>query len=152
MPSQEGAEATKQLAPAEEEDEPMGPRWKPGDRVYAVWAGNGCYYPATVVEVQSEQQSLMVTWDDADGSHRTVPFDQVMEPSEETAAWSQAKIDRRVSVRNTAEKGRCLFVNESCEPGQVVFVEKPTLITLPALNQPLWDHLQKLHEMQPLNL
>jgi len=134
------------------EDESMGPRWKPGDRVYAVWAGNGCYYSATVAEVQPANRSVMVTWDDADLSHRTVSFDQVMEPSEEIVAWSTARIERRASVRKTAEKGRCLFTNEACEPGQVVFIEKPTLVALPALSPKLWEHLQKLHEAQPLNL
>jgi len=133
-------------------DESMGPRWKPGDRVYAVWAGNGCYYSATVAEVQPANRSLMVTWDDADLSHRTVSFDQVMEPSEDTTAWSAARIERRASVRRTAEKGRCLFTNEACEPGQVVFVERPTLVALPALSPKLWEHLRKLDEAQPLNL
>jgi len=133
-------------------EEDSGPRWKAGDRVYAVWAGNGCYYSATVAEVQPANRSLTVTWDDADGSHRTVSFDQVMEPSEDTTAWGNARIERRASVRRTAEKGRCLFTNEACEPGQVVFVEKPTLVALPALSPKLWEHLQKLHEVQPLNL
>jgi len=130
----------------------MGPRWKAGDRVYAVWGGNGCYYSATVDDVQHEKRIVVVTWDDNDGSHRNVSFDQVMEPSEDTAAWSTQRIDRRVSVRDTPDKGRCLYVNEAMEPGQVVFVEKPCLVALPALSQKLWDHLQKLHEAQPLNL
>lgn len=133
-------------------DEDSGPRWKAGDRVYAVWAGNGCYYAATVAEVQLANRSLTVTWDDNDNSHRTITFDQVMEPSDDTTAWTSARIERRASVRNTAEKGRCLFTNEACEPGQVVFVEKPTLVALPALHPKLWEHLQKLHEAQPLNL
>jgi len=128
------------------------PRWKAGDRVYAIWAGNGCYYPATVAEVSTPNRTVTVTWDDQDGSHRAVSFDQVMEPSEETTAWSSARIERRASVRRTAEKGRCLFTNEACEPGQVVFVEKPTLVALPAMSPKLWEHLQKLHEAQPLNL
>jgi len=128
------------------------PRWKPGDRVYAVWAGNGCYYSATVAEVQPANRSLTVTWDDADGSHRTVSFDQVMEPSDDTTAWSHARIERKASVRRTAEKGRCLFTNEACEPGQVIFVEKPTLVSLPALSPELYEHLQKLHEAEPLML
>jgi len=133
-------------------EDDSGPRWKAGDRVYAVWAGNGCYYAATVAEVQHASRKLTVTWDDNDNSHRTISFDQVMEPSEDTTAWSSARIERKASVRNSAEKGRCLFTNEACDPGQVVFVEKPTLVALPALNQKLWEHLQKLHEAQPLNL
>jgi len=149
MPQQENGE---EAAAAPTEDEPMGARWKPGDRVYAVWAGNGCYYPATVAEVQPANRAVMVTWDDADGSHRLVSYDQVMEPSEDTTAWSATRIERRASVRKTAEKGRCLFTNEACDPGQVVFIEKPTLVALPALSPRLWEHLQKLHEAQPLNL
>mmetsp|Transcript_42808 Transcript_42808/g.96669 ORF Transcript_42808/g.96669 Transcript_42808/m.96669 type:complete len:520 (-) Transcript_42808:148-1707(-) len=146
MPQQDGEQDAAQ------KDEPMEPRWKANDRVYAVWAGNGCYYSATVAEVQQGQRSLTVTWDDKDLSHRTVSFDQVMEPSEDTTAWSAARIDRRASVRKHSEKGRCLYTNEACEPGQVVFVEKPTLVALPALSPKLWEHLQKLHEAQPLNL
>mmetsp|Transcript_10743 Transcript_10743/g.27648 ORF Transcript_10743/g.27648 Transcript_10743/m.27648 type:complete len:535 (+) Transcript_10743:112-1716(+) len=134
------------------DDEPMGPRWKVGDRVYAVWAGNGCYYSATVAEVHHSDRAVSVTWDDHDGSHRKVSYDQVMEPSEDTTAWSTSRIDRRVSVRDNPAKGRCLYTNEACEPGQVVFVEKPTLVALPALSPKLWEHLQKLYEAQPLNL
>jgi len=135
----------------DEEDDPMAAKWKAGDRVYAVWAGNGCYYSATVAEVYPNR-TLMVNWDDKELSHRVMRFDQVMEPSEDTAAWTPAKIDRRVTVKDTAEKGRCLFVNEACEPGQVVFVEKPVQVALPALAQKLWNAMQKLHEAQPLNL
>jgi hypothetical protein len=151
-PEGAGAEAGADATAPPAEDEPMEPRWKKGDRVYAVWAANGCYYSATVAEVEQERRSLTVDWDDADGSHRTVSFDQVMEPSEDTTAWTVAKIDRRASVRQTSEKGRCLFTNEACEPGQVVFVERPTLVALPAHNPRLWEHLQKLHEAQPLQL
>jgi len=150
MPAREGNAAAEE--PAAGDDETMMPRWKPGDRVYAVWAGNGCHYAATVAEVQFDKRMLTVTWDDNDGSHRTVSFDQVMEPSEDTKAWETARIDRRVSVRDTPEKGRCLYTNEACEPGHIVFVEKPTLVALPAAAQKLWEHLQKLHEAQPLNL
>jgi len=151
-------EDEKMPAAQDAEDAPKGeddcttPRWKEGDRVYAVWAGNGCYYSATVNEVSYVNRSVTVTWDDKDGSHRNVSFDQVMEPSEDTTAWSGARIDRRASVRSTSNKGRCLFTNEACEPGQVVFVERPTLVALPALSMPLWEHLQKLHAAQPLNL
>jgi len=133
-------------------DGPAEPLWKPGDRIYALWAGNKCYYSATVAEVQQSKRALVVTWDDADDSHRTVSFDQVMDPSEATSGWTTVKIDKRASVRPTKEKGRCLFSNVSCEPGQIVFVEKPIMVALPALSPLLWEHLQKLHEAQPLNL
>lgn len=153
---EDGAEAARRLMSqdeAEYEDEYMGGcRWNEGDRVYAVWAGNGCYYSATVAEVDHDKRTISVTWDDKDDSHRVVTFEQVMEPSEDTVAWSATRIDRRVAVRKSPDKGRCLFVNEACEPGQVVFVEKPTLVALPALQQNLWTHLQQLHEASPLNL
>lgn len=48
--------------------------------MYAFWAGNGCYYSATVAEVQHASRSFKVIWDDAEGSHRTVSFDKVLEP------------------------------------------------------------------------
>lgn len=134
-------------------NDPLGdPKWKVGDRVYAVWAGNGCYYAANVEQVNEGARTLDVRWDDADMSHRTVSFDQVMEPSEETKAWSMGRIERRAVVRDTPAKGRCLFTKEACDPGQVVFVEKPTLVALPAMAPKLWEHLTKLHEAQPLNL
>lgn len=149
---EEAQKLTDKVETVNGDDEPMGPRWKPGDRVYAVWAGNGCYYAATVSEVHAANNSLTVQWDDADNSHREVSFDKVMEPSEDTAAWATSKIDRRASVFRTREKGRCLFTNEACEPGQVVFIERPTLVALPALLPKLWEHLQQLHEAKPLNL
>jgi len=147
-----GAGVAAVVAEAAADDEPMDPRWKPNDRVYAVWGGNGCYYSATVVDVNWDKKTVKVTWDDNDGSHRDVSFDQVMEPSEDTVAWSTQRIDRRVNVQDTECKGRCLYTNEASEAGQVVFVERPLLVALPALNQKLWDHLSKLHEAQPLNL
>lgn len=125
-------------------------RWKVGDRVYAVWGGNGCYYAATIAEVRPH--NLKITWDDQDDSYRDVTPDQVMEPSEETTAWSTARIDQRASVTDTESKGRCLFTNDSCEPGQVIFVEKPVLVALPSLAPRLWEALTKLHEGQPLQL
>jgi hypothetical protein len=136
----------------DDRDELMEPTWKTGDRVFAVWAGNGCYYSATVQEVNCEKNNMMVIWDDQDTSHQTVSFDQVMHPNEESKAWSAARIDRRAKVKETEAKGRCLFTNDACEPGQVVFVERPTLVALPASAPKLWAHLTKLHEAQPLNL
>ncbi|CAK9057718.1 SET domain-containing protein [Durusdinium trenchii] len=128
-----------------EEDESE-PRWRIGDRVYALWAGNNCYYVSTIAEVSEADRTVVVTWDDADTSHRRVSFDQVMRPSDETTAWSRARIEKRATVRHTKQKGRCLFTNEACEPGQVVFVERPLLVALPAVAPKLWECLQKLHE------
>lgn len=88
----------------------------------------------------------------ADLSHREVSFEQVMRPSDETTAWSAQRIEKRATVRGTKTKGRCLFTNEACEPGQVVFVERPLLVALPGTAPKLWQRLQKLHEQQPLNL
>eukprot|EP00913_Durusdinium_trenchii_P001047 g962.t1 len=120
-----------------EEDESE-PRWRIGDRVYALWAGNNCYYVSTIAEVSEADRTVVVTWNDADTSHRRVSFDQVMQ--------------KRATVRHTKQKGRCLFTNEACEPGQVVFVERPLLVALPAVAPKLWECLQKLHEVRPLNL
>lgn len=142
----------ERMPPADEDVVMEEPKWKVGDRVYAVWGGNNNYYAATLREVDHDKRMVKVEWDDKDGSHLDIPFDKVMEPSEETRAWSVQKIDRRVSVRNSPDKGRCLFTNEASEPGQVVFVERPILVTLPSLQPKLWEHLQKLHEAQPLNL
>jgi hypothetical protein len=129
---------------------PEEPRWNRGDRVHAVWAGNGCYYPATVVSCDNEKVS--VHWDDEHPEHREVPINQVCEPNADSHAWEMKRIDRRAQVRDTEHKGRCLFVVDACEPGQVVFVEKPTLVALPALEPMIWERMKKLHEAQPLQL
>lgn len=139
------------MAPKDEADEELG-QWRPGDRVSAVWAGNGCYYAATVVQVDEPRHILTVTWDDADMSHREVPFAQVMQSTDDTKAWTKARIDKCSSVKETPGKGRCLFTKSACEPGQVVFVEEPMLVTVPSLAPKLWAHLNQLHEDQPLNL
>ncbi|CAJ1446610.1 unnamed protein product, partial [Effrenium voratum] len=127
-------------------------KWKVGDRVYALWAGNNSFYVSTIAEVNETEKSVLVTWDDADTSHRKVPFSQVMRPSDETTAWSRARIEKRATVAETKNKGRCLFTNEACEAGSVVFVERPLLVALPAVAPLLWQCLQKLHEAAPLNL
>jgi len=142
-------QATGKDAAANVEEEKQ---WKVGDRVFAVWAGNGCYYGAQVEEVECEKRTMQVRWDDQETTHRNVSFDSVMEPGEDSRAWSTARIHKRASVRDDPMKGRCLFVNEACEPGQVVFIERPTLVALPGSAQKLWDNLTKLHEAQPLVL
>lgn len=135
-----------------DDDEPMEKQWKKGDRIFAVWAGNGCYYGAVVNEVDTEKRSLTVLWDDQETTHQCVSFEQVMEPNEDSKAWSMKRIDRRATVRDSEKKGRCLFTNEASDAGGVVFVEKPTQVALPAMAPKLWEHLTKLHEAQPLNL
>jgi hypothetical protein len=135
-----------------EDDEETGTKWKAGDRVFAMWAGNGSFYPATVNEADNDQRIMKVTWDDLDDSYRVISYDQVMDRTDETTAWSTTRIDKKASIKASADKGRCLFTNEGCEPGHVVFVERPTLVALPASNPKLWEHLTKLHEAQPLNL
>lgn len=130
------------------------PDFQPGRRVSAVWAGNGCSYPATVVEVKSTDgaKAVVVSWDDEGDTHREVPIDKVTDPSEETDGWSIEKIERTASVKDSEEKGRCLFTNKACGPGQVVFVERHTQVVLPSQWQELWDYLKQVHEATPLNL
>jgi len=150
-----GAEKDEKMSPANAEDKADDddrPKWKKGDKVYAIWVGNGCYYPATIEQVEHEKKTMKVEWDDKEDSHRIVSFEQVMLPSEDTTAWSVARIDRRSTVKDSSTKGRCLYTNEASEPGHVVFVERPLLVALPAAQPKLWEHLTKLHEAQPLNL
>mmetsp|Transcript_98758 Transcript_98758/g.175826 ORF Transcript_98758/g.175826 Transcript_98758/m.175826 type:complete len:517 (+) Transcript_98758:67-1617(+) len=149
------ASATPEKTKKKEEDieaDDGEPRWKVGDRVFALWGGNNCYYVSTIDEVHEKEKMMTVTWDDADLTHRKVRFDQVMRPSDETTAWSKARINRRAIVKDTESKGRCLYTQEACEPGQVVFVERPLLVALPATAPALWECLTKLHEATPLNL
>lgn len=128
------------------------PEWKVDQRVNAVWAGNGSYYSGSIAEVNAVERMVTVNWDDQQATHRTMAFDQLTNPSEETEAWSIAKIQNRTVVKDTPDKGRCLYAKQACEPGQVVFVEGPTQVTLPGISQNVWDHLVKLHEATPLNL
>jgi len=76
----------------------------------------------------------------------------ILGPAEETQAWSTQRIDLRVTVQDTLDKGRCLYTNEAIEPGQVVFVEKPCLLALPGSSRNLWNHLAELHAATPLQL
>lgn len=143
----------QEVAPANaDNDETMEHTWSKGDRVFAVWAGNGCYYGAVITEVQAAQRTMQVEWDDKETTHQTVTFDKAMEPNQESVAWTPKRIDRRSCVKDDPNKGRCLFTNEACEPGNVVFVERPTLVALPASAPKLWEHLTKLHEATPLQL
>mmetsp|Transcript_32829 Transcript_32829/g.94456 ORF Transcript_32829/g.94456 Transcript_32829/m.94456 type:complete len:668 (+) Transcript_32829:48-2051(+) len=151
-PKADGVEKVAVEQNSSTNDESMEPHWKQGDRVHAQWRGNGCYYLATVNEVYAAKRAVLITWDDEDGSHREISFDNIMEPAEETQAWNTKRIDRRVNVQDTPDKGRCLYTNEVSDPGQVVFVEKPCLVALPGLSQNLWNHLTKMHEATPLQL
>jgi hypothetical protein len=45
-------------------DEPVERHWKTGDRVYAVWAGNGSHYAAIVGEVDPVKKMLTVASED----------------------------------------------------------------------------------------
>eukprot|EP00929_Paragymnodinium_shiwhaense_P114434 TRINITY_DN8282_c0_g1_i1.p1 TRINITY_DN8282_c0_g1~~TRINITY_DN8282_c0_g1_i1.p1 ORF type:complete len:532 (-),score=122.72 TRINITY_DN8282_c0_g1_i1:214-1809(-) len=143
----------KEKTAAAEKDADMSPRYKKSDRVYAQWMGNGCWYAATVAEVDNDKRTLKVTWDDNDESHRDVSFDQVQTGEmDHPKPWSMSRIERKAVVKDSEDKGRCLFTREAVEPGGIVFVEAPTLVALPGDNQKLWDHLQKLHEGTPLQL
>eukprot|EP00928_Gymnodinium_smaydae_P030260 TRINITY_DN22547_c0_g1_i2.p1 TRINITY_DN22547_c0_g1~~TRINITY_DN22547_c0_g1_i2.p1 ORF type:complete len:536 (-),score=92.03 TRINITY_DN22547_c0_g1_i2:103-1710(-) len=127
-------------------------RWQVGQRVHAVWAGNGFHYAATLREVDHEKRGVTVDWDDGGTDYRTLSFDQVVETSEDTAAWSRSDIDRVATVKDTPDKGRCLFVNADCAPGQIIFAERPTQVVVPELAQAVFDHLRLLHDAKPLNL
>jgi len=122
------------------------------DRVYALWRGNGCYYNATVIAVNEDQQSCQVEWEDADDSHKIVPFTEITKEEAENAAWSLKRIERSVFVEETENKGRCLFTTEAVDPGQVIFIEAPTLCAIPPLAPDIWKQLQDLHEAQSLSL
>lgn len=137
---------------AGDEDESM-EGWKPGEHISAVWAGNGCYYGAVISEVLAQERRVRVLWDDKEETHQLVDFDKVRAANEsESTAWPMKRIDSVSTVRDDPNKGRCLFTNKARAPGEIVFIEKPTLVALPALAQKLWAHLQKLHEAEPLNL
>jgi len=147
MPAQEETTANTN----NKDDEQM-EKWKAGDKIFAVWAGNGCYYGAVINDVQQSKRTMTVLWDDKETTHQNVSFDQVMEPNDDSKPWNKSRIDRKAIVTDTDTKGRCLFTTEACEPGAVVFIERPTLVALPASAPKLWEHLTKLHEAQPLNL
>lgn len=139
-----------------DDDDMETPIYKTGDRVTALWQGNGCYYPATVEEVNFDKKTLKVVWDDKDDSHRDLSFDQVQQEDEDELVnpfgWTMPKIEKTTYVKDSDTKGRCLFTKKAVDPGGIVFAEAPTLVALPGENQKLWDHMSKLHQKQPLQL
>lgn len=126
--------------------------WQVGQRVQAVWSGNGHYYGATIKEVG--ESKVVVDWDDQESSHREVPLNMLELASEagEFAPWSFRKIAQQAVVQDTKTKGRCLFANDHYSPGQVIFVEAPTLVALPSTAPAIFSKLKQIHEEQPLAL
>ena len=55
-----------------------------------------------------------------------------------------------VSVPNLCN--RCLFTKRSVSSGDVIFIEKPTLIAVPSKNQSLWDELKALCDKEMFSL
>ena len=122
------------------------------DHVSAVWHGNGCYYKATVTEVNLNDGMVTVRWEDDDDSHRVVPFNDITKVEVETAAWSTDEISNSVYVKTTETKGRCLFTSKAVDPGCVIFIEAPTLCAVKPLAPDIWKQLEEVHATQPLSL
>ena len=125
--------------------------WEVGQRVEAFWQGDGNYYAATIQGIIGETK-VVVEWDDHDSSHREVSVDMLRELPSTSSPWSFARISQRAVVVNTATKGRCLFANDDFTPGQVIFIEKPTLVALPSLAPEIWQRLKQIHEAEPFAL
>eukprot|EP00747_Dinoflagellata_sp_TGD_P170232 gnl/TRDRNA2_/TRDRNA2_201269_c0_seq1.p1 gnl/TRDRNA2_/TRDRNA2_201269_c0~~gnl/TRDRNA2_/TRDRNA2_201269_c0_seq1.p1 ORF type:complete len:546 (+),score=55.98 gnl/TRDRNA2_/TRDRNA2_201269_c0_seq1:99-1736(+) len=67
----------------------------------------------------------------------------------ETRPWSIERIGNRTSIQSSPTKGRCLFVNDHCKPGEVIFVEKPMFAMVPSLAPTLWEALVCLFKDRP---
>eukprot|EP00746_Dinoflagellata_sp_MGD_P064207 gnl/MRDRNA2_/MRDRNA2_26839_c0_seq1.p1 gnl/MRDRNA2_/MRDRNA2_26839_c0~~gnl/MRDRNA2_/MRDRNA2_26839_c0_seq1.p1 ORF type:complete len:584 (-),score=50.74 gnl/MRDRNA2_/MRDRNA2_26839_c0_seq1:287-2038(-) len=70
--------------------------------------------------------------------------------SSESREWATDRIDRRVSIQKSSEKGRCLFTKDAIRSGEVVFVEKPIFVVRPSVAPVLWEALHKLDNNQKL--
>lgn len=92
-------------------------------------------------EAELQPEDLQDGAADADGSQ-----------GESLKPFSRREIERRVQVRTVEGKGRCLYTRGPRKPGEIIFVEQPLLVAVPALNAPLWELLTRLHEEQPLEL
>ena len=60
-----------------------------------------------------------------------------MRISEQTKPQSQQTILKNSVVRDSPGKGRCLFTPKQLNAGDVIFIEKPTLVAVPSKNQKL---------------
>lgn len=127
--------------------------WKVGQKCFAIWAGNGCYYPAKVNSIDTEKHMMVVDWEDNGTDHRTVSVDRVVTHLvQETDAWDMSRINRVATVRDSETKGRCLYITKDVLPGEIVFVEKPTQVALPDMQKDLWDKITGLHTVKPLQI
>jgi len=139
------------MAPGEEQARPL----VLGQRVYAVWAGNGKYYPGHVEALNEETGVVTVAWEDEGDDHKEVAADKVLPFEEyqgEATPWLMSKIDAAVEVRSIESKGRCLFTNEAKSPGDIIFVEAPICAALPSKHPAVWEAVNEVHKRQPLDL
>eukprot|EP01068_Selenidium_serpulae_P017625 Selendium_serpulae@DN6391_c0_g1_i1.p1 len=65
---------------------------------------------------------------------------------------SRDEIETKVFVKQTREKGRCLYSRTNLKPGDIIFIEKPVMVAVPGLDKALWKELSKLHEESPMEL
>mmetsp|Transcript_84580 Transcript_84580/g.192787 ORF Transcript_84580/g.192787 Transcript_84580/m.192787 type:complete len:516 (-) Transcript_84580:111-1658(-) len=127
----------------------------PGHRVYAVWAGNGRWYPGVVENVSADGDQVTVSWDDQGTDHKTMKTTLVQHYTlfaGEEAPWTKARIDAAVEVKAMDGKGRCLFTRDRKSPGGLIFVEKPICAALPSKHPQLWQAITAINEQHPLDL
>lgn len=65
---------------------------------------------------------------------------------------SREEIERKVYVKQTREKGRCLYSRTNLKPGDIIFIEKPVMVAVPSLDRLLWKELSRLHAESPMEL
>uniref|UniRef100_A0A0G4H3T6 SET domain-containing protein n=1 Tax=Chromera velia CCMP2878 TaxID=1169474 RepID=A0A0G4H3T6_9ALVE len=89
------------------------------------------------------------------GLHASVEPEAVPPPRRppgSTAGWLFDEIMKRVTVRWTEDKGRCLYAAVDLEPGDIVFIESPNFVSVPSLDPRLFEDLKAVHAEYPMEL
>lgn len=94
-----------------------------------------------VQELQESDQDE----EDGETASRTLAAEQ-LEP------YSLQQIDANVDVVYVPNKGRCVFAKKTFRPGDIIFIETPTLVAIPSIAPELWERLQELNAEAPFDL
>eukprot|EP00923_Selenidium_pygospionis_P020981 GHVN01036200.1.p1 GENE.GHVN01036200.1~~GHVN01036200.1.p1 ORF type:complete len:556 (-),score=132.48 GHVN01036200.1:555-2222(-) len=73
-------------------------------------------------------------------------------PPQSYGPHSREKIEEKVLVRETVDKGRCLHSKIDLKPGEIIFVESPVMVAIPSVDPLLWTQLSALHEEVAMDL
>ncbi|XP_055388444.1 uncharacterized protein LOC129617011 [Condylostylus longicornis] len=72
--------------------------------------------------------------------------------SEDLKPFTSSEIDDQIEIRHIEGKGRCCFARRDFAPGEIIFIELPTLAAIPSIDTPLWEKLSEINEEEALDL